>query len=925
MAWGRFCRVDLSPMTNIDSPIEIFPRSPRAAFVKAVIIKPQSTYSWTGPARSNLDGSNSMRGRFSLVSLVLGLFANPAFPQNAVPLSTGKLITPLGTQTEVGSFPANMVLTPDGRHVIVANTGFYQFISVLSATNGKLISRIEVGKPDDKKKEGIYYGLAFAGSSGEIQSVILPDNVHHTLYVSRGAEDKVAIYTVSGAGKIVDTGRRLDNPGSIGGKGVANIVAGVATSRGAKLIYAVNNNTTTDSGLKGSLSVIDVERNSVLRKVDVAGFPFGVAALTAGAFADRKVYVSSERDGLVSVVDPVEGKLLKSIRTGENALTVLLDRAQHRLFVANSGSDTVSIIDTGRDRVTRTILLRPDDVRGLPGATPTGMALSPDEQHLFVTLSDMNAVAVVDLPTGRLAGYIPAGWYPTSCVVTPDGKRLFVANAKGIARRNPNDKSVRGRGHYIQGVIEGTVSVIPIPNGTTLRRYTLQTLANNRIAEANRTDFHNPGIEHAIYIIKENRTYDQVLGDMKKGNGDLSQALFGRKVTPNQHALAERFVLLDNFFVCAEVSADGWNWSTSGMANEYTSRNAPYNYSGRGKRYDFEGQNNGVPINLLGLPDVGRAPGGYIWELVAKAGLSLRNYGCFLNDVDPKTRVKEGPLANVVDNTPNQKALVGRTNVDFRQFDLSYADSDAWIAHNAPFPKQMKTYGSHRSPSRFAEWKREFDEYVKDGTLPRFSILRFPNDHTNGTSPGFASPRAAVADNDYAVGQLVEAVSNSPYWKNTAIFILEDDAQDGNDHVDAHRSTCFVISPFVKRATVDSRFYNTDSLLRTMELILGLPPMNQYDAIATPFRFFADTANNDEAYAAILPERSIVAEVNKATAYKARQSARFSITKADSAPDDLMSDIVWRSVKGRNIPMPAPRYGLRMQPANTDRSKRDHD
>jgi phospholipase C len=290
----------------------------------------------------------------------------------------------------------------------------------------------------------------------------------------------------------------------------------------------------------------------------------------------------------------------------------------------------------------------------------------------------------------------------------------------------------------------------------------------------------------------------------------------------------------------------------------------------------------------------------------------MRNYGCFVNDVDPKTRLKEGPLAKVEDNTPNKKALVGRTNIDFRQFDMAYADSDAWVVHNAPFPKQVKTYGRNGSRSRFAEWKRDFDKYVKDGSLPRFQILRFPNDHTNGTSPGFPTPRAAAADNDYAVGQLVEAVSKSPYWKKTAIFILEDDAQNGNDHVDAHRSTCYVISPFVKRGTVDSRFYNTDSLLRTMELLLGIKPMTQYDAIATPFGFFSDTPDNDEAYTAILPERAVIAEVNKATAYKARQSAKFSSTAADSVRDDLMSEIVWRSVKGRNNPMPAPRYGLRV-------------
>ncbi len=861
--------------------------------------------------------------RLALLSLSI-IAAQAASAQESTLLSTGKRITPLGSQTGVGSFPANMLLTPDGRFVVVTNTGFRQYLSVLSAQDGKLISRIEVGKARDKNnKQGLYYGLAFGGSGTVGQSIVRPEDVRHTLYVSRGAEDKVAVYTVAGDGKLTDTGRRLDNPGlADGDKKIANIVAGVAVSRDGARVYAVNNNTTTETGLKGSLSVLDAAANNVIRKIPVSGFPFGVAALTAGPSGDRKVYVSSERDGVVSVVDPAAGTVTRDIRTGQNALALLLDKSQRRLFVANAGSDTVSIIDTGNDRVARTILLRPDDMRGLPGATPTGLALSPDERRLYVTLGDMNAVAVVELPAGRLSGYVPTGWYPTSCVVSADGRRLFVANAKGVNRRNPNSKPVEDRGKYIQDIIEGTVSTIPVPDSAALKRMTTQTLLNNRIAEAKNAPFANPGIEHVIYIIKENRTYDQVLGDVKQGNGDPSLVLFGRKVTPNQHALAERFVLLDNFFVCAEVSADGWNWSTSGMANEYVSRNAPYNYSGRGKTYDFEGQNNGVPVDLLGIPDVARAPGGYIWDHVAKAGLSFRNYGCFVSFVDPKTRQKEGPLAKAPDNGPNKRALVGHTDIHFRQFDAAYADSDAWLTHHVPFPKQVKTFGKFNATSRFSEWKREFDQYVKDGNLPRFNILRFPNDHTNGTAPGFASPRAMVADNDYAVGQLVEAISKSPYWKKTAIFILEDDAQSGNDHVDAHRSTCYVISPFIKRGTIDSRFYNTDSLLRTMEILLGLKPMNQYDAVATPFAFVGSEAGNDESYDAALPDRKVISEVNTATTYRARESARFPVRQADAVPDDLLSDIVWHAVKGRNVPRPPVRYGLQALPKPP---KRDDD
>ena len=346
----------------------------------------------------------------------------------------------------------------------------------------------------------------------------------------------------------------------------------------------------------------------------------------------------------------------------------------------------------------------------------------------------------------------------------------------------------------------------------------------------------NPGIKHVFYIIKENRTYDQILGDMATGNGDKSICLFPRDVTPNQHALAERFAQLDNFYCCAEVSADGWDWSVSGMASEYTARNTPFNYSGRGREYDFEGQTNGVPVDLYNLPDVARAPGGYFWDACAAKGVSFRNYGFYLNfaltfasGVPDENRKY---AANVRENFPTKRALVGHSDTDFRQFDMNYPDSELGKLLNLSIQNEKTAYGSHKSSSRYAEWKREFDEYVKNGKLPQFEMIRLPRDHTSGTRAGSLSPEAMVADNDYGVGQVVEAISHSPYWKQSAIFILEDDAQGGFDHVDAHRSVGFVISPWVKRGTLDSRFYNTDSMLRTMGLLLGLPPLCQYDAVA---------------------------------------------------------------------------------------------
>ncbi len=873
--------------------------------------------------------------RASLLFALLQIPINAQTPSESVPLVTGKRITPQGRQTNVGSYPANMTLTPDGKYVVVTNAGFRQFVHVLSASDGSVVSRMEVSAQrtdGSNKKEGLYYGIAIGAEDGAGGRRFWP------LYLSRGAEDRVWALRIDSEGNLRNpegdkaTFTFLDARGEGWKPENAKHLAGIALSGDGRTLFAANNETGPQTNLQGSLSIIDVPGRKLKTDVTVGGYPFAVAAITRGPNADKKVYAASERDGLVQVVDPREPGLVGNVRVGEQPQGVLLNKDHSRLYVANSGSDTVSVLDTAIDRVVKTFLIRPDDVRGLPGSTPNNLALSPDERRLYVTLGDMNSVAVIDLKTGRLIGYIPVGWNPTAVVVSTDNKRLFVANAKGVNARYPNAKEVLDRGRYIQNIIEGTVSTIPVPTDSELKRLTRVTLVNNLrpLVDDNpkskiqnpKSDsvirhpsiFKNPGIRHVIYIIKENRTYDQVLGDLPKGNGDPSICLFPREVTPNQHALAERFALLDNFYCCAEVSADGWQWSVSGMISAYTARNAPYNYSGRGKIYDQEGQNHGVPVDLHGVKDVARPPSGYIWDQCAKKGISYRNYGFYVSFTDPGEISMEG-RPKAVDNTPNKKALVGHTDLNFRLYDMRYADSDAWVMHNAPAPNQLKEYGAHKAPSRFAAWKREFDQFVKNGKLPRFTMIRLPRDHTSGTSAGAHSPRAMVADNDYAVGQVVEAVSKSPYWKSSAIFILEDDAQNGFDHVDAHRSIAFVISPFVKRSVLDSRFYNTDSMLRTMGLLLGLPPLCQYDAVASPIDVFGPKPENSEPYSAILPKREIIAEVNRRTAYRAADSARLlNPYREESAPDEELNDILWGALKP-GIRKPPIRYSLRMDSA----------
>lgn len=839
-------------------------------------------------------------------------FTSRAAPTHSRPvpklLPTGKRLTPTGTQTEVGSFPVNAILSPDGRFILVTDCGARESLSILRASDGQLVSRLDWNAPSPifkKKKTALYFGLVCgAAQNGETP-----------VYASRGAEGTVALLSLGTDGTLKDTGRTL----GIASDPKAPLVhiAGLALSGDGMRLFAADNSANPQKAMQGSLQILNTATGAIESKTDLPGYPFAVAASRNG-----KVYVSSEARGVVCVVDEASGKVLKQIPTGTQPTGLLLDHSQTRLFVSNAGSDTLSIIDTRTDRVTQTVLLRPDTARGLPGATPLGMALSPDEKQLYVALADLNTVAVVDVPRARLAGFLPAGWYPTSTLVSPDGRRLFVANAKGVKNQNPNGKPVPGlteRPQYIQNIIEGTVSTLDLGVTRDLRASTAQVLANNSGALTKSAPFRNPGIKHVFYIIKENRTYDQVLGDLSRGNGDPSLVLFGRDVTPNLHALAERFALLDNFYCCAEVSGDGWNWSTGGMASEYTARNVPHNYGGRQRPYDFEGTNNGVAVDRLGVPDVARPPGGYLWDLCAAHNVSFRNYGFFTDDLQlPRTLAEEGTKGE--ENSPTKGALVGRSDADFRQFDLSFPDSDAWQQLGLPVaPKEKAAYGTHADPSRVASWKREFADFVRRGNLPALSMLRVMRDHTSGTTEGFSSPRAMVADNDYAVGQIVETVSRSPYWKSSAIVVVEDDAQNGYDHVDAHRSIAFVISPFVERGTHYNRFGNTDSALKTIESLLGLPPMTTYDAIAAPLGVFGSRPDNSEPFQAILPSREILGEVNTARAFKARQSAlMLDPLREESAPDEALNEILWRSIKGTTPP--PRRYSLSL-PAGKEADK----
>jgi hypothetical protein len=526
------------------------------------------------------------------------------------------------------------------------------------------------------------------------------------------------------------------------------------------------------------------------------------------------------------------------------------------------------------------------------GMTPSALALGGDGKRLFIACSDANAVAVADVSGVRTQplGFIPTGWYPTAVSALRDN-RIVVLNGRGLrsypnAQNGPNPlKAPEAEGStnpfpgYVARLQTGTASFIDLPDEEQLARYSNTVLENSPYRDTLLEDAgtgpgnpvpSRPGdpspIAHVIYIVKENRTYDQVLGDLKPGNGDSSLVLFGENVTPNQHKLAREFVLFDNFYVNSDVSADGHNWSTAAIASDYVQKMWPNSYGQRRRMYDFEGQEpTTVPAS------------GYLWTHAASAGLTLRNYGYF---------VTNRPLKSVTDGihvqTVRDPILNRVTNPRYRAFDLNYPDVE-----------------------RAKVFLEDLAEFDKSDQMPQLMFVRLGNDHTSGTAPGKIAPLSAVADNDYALGMIVEGMSKSRFWPKTAIFVLEDDAQNGPDHVDSHRSIAFVISPYVKRGVVDSTMYNTTSVLRTMELILGLRPMTTFDAGARPMSPAFQQTADVRPYTVEQPRISLE-ERNPEKSATALRSSHLDFDDADRVDDDELNDILWAAIRGRDAHQPSP-------------------
>jgi len=798
---------------------------------------------------------------------------------------------------------------------------------------------------------------------------------------------------------------------------------GIALSPDGDALFAANNLSDNLGIVRGLRSDRSLERVDLAQPASPAPYPYEVAVLGAPDGSAAKAYVSCWGSGEVVAVDlRREGHPMVRIPVGRHPSALLLSRDGSRLFAANSSDDSVSVIGTGDDRELERIGVGLVS-GGLPGNTPEGLALDEAEQRLFVTGAHSNSVAVVALSEAarpasagaspwdqdeedgedegeeeegpsRVLGFVPTGSYPSALAVV--GHRLFVASGKGtgfdsatgtanptgLAPNPPNERfapATNLRGQYSASIISGSIAVVAIPDERELAELTRRSmLQNGLLGEAKQRLFEGESpIRHVIYVIKENRTYDQVFGDLERsGDGSPADgapelAIFGagetarrpggaaQDITPNHRALALRFGLLDRFFVNSEASPDGHNWATAAFSSEYVDKAFRWNYSGRGRTYDFEGFNRlpstgprsdlppvlEPPVSaediadylrryvpyLSGGRDVAEPETLYLWDAAARAGLRYRNYGEFaatLSEADVaafnEDRDKAYPdLSPNVLVFPTKRSLEGHVSPGFRNFDLESPDAmttDSYSAVRRAGGGPSAAVGPDRAEapfrgqSRIAAWLAEFRDFVRaretgqGPELPHLSIVRFGNDHTAGTSPGLPTPQFMVADNDYALGLLVEAVSESPYWKDTAIFVVEDDAQDGPDHVDAHRSPALVISAWNRPGALIHEFHSTVSLIRTIELLLGLPPMNQLDASAVPIDAFRSEPDLTP-YRAALPQVALDNLLNPVEpsgrgAYWMERSLEQNLAHADMADARTLNEIIWYSVRGESEAMP---------------------
>jgi YVTN family beta-propeller protein len=846
---------------------------------------------------------------------------------NRTVLPVNQVVTPLGVQVELpGLRPQALALSPDGRVLITA--GKTAELVVVDPASGAIRQRVPLPKTTypqapsgnvlrpDKEGQVSFTGLAFSPDGGR---AFLSD-VNGSVVVFDVAEDAT-----------LRVARSIRLPRAGAPRREEEIPAGLAVSADGTWLYVCGN-------LSNRLLEMDVARGRLFRAFDVGVAPYDVVVVGSKAYVsnwggrrpqpgdltgpagrgtevkvDPVRHVASE--GSVTVIDLATGKVRAEIVTGLHASALAVSPEGRHVVCANAASDTLSVIDTQTDAVVETIWAKPRPA-DLFGAQPNALAFDPSGRTLYAANGTQNAVAVVAFSPGdrrsKLQGLIPVGWFPGALAFDAPRRTLHVANIKGHAaapkRNEAGEEAPPGAEGFNSHHYHGSLSLVPVPEASTLPALSetvWRNLRRERIREAllaprrGRPPRAIPErigepslIKHVVYVIKENRTYDQVLGDVEAGNGDPRLCIFGERVTPNQHELVREFVLLDNTYCAGILSADGHQWSTTAIGTDYLERS----FAGWPRSYpDGMGEDEADALAY--------SPAGFLWDNALRHGIRIRNYGEFMAPAvkwrDPKRR-----------GTPDFLA-------SYRTWKGS---SDEAVFASYPVIETIRPF----SPTEYVGWNMdvpdqyradfilaELKESVARGEFPQLTIICLPNDHTSGTSEGSPTPAAQVADNDLALGRIVEALSHSPFWREMAIFAIEDDPQNGFDHVSGYRTTAYVASPYAKRGTVVSTQYNTTSLLRTLEQILGLPPMNQFDASAVPmWDTFTDTPDLTPFVA--LPANILLDQMNPpalalvdpVARRDALASARMNFREVDKAPEDALNRILWRAMKGTREPYP---------------------
>ena len=802
-----------------------------------------------------------MKKQITFIALLaFTMIAKAQLATAPITLPNGWKLSPVGKSFALGDLPLNIAVSKSGTWMAVTNNGYStQTIQLIQTSTEKVVDSIVIGKS--------FYGLQF--SSDE-----------KYLYASGGHDNLIIKYGISNGRLVNKDTFNLGTPwpNAIG-------PSGICLDEKRNLLYVV---TREDK----RLYVVDL-----ITKKTVKYFGLNAEAFTCILSPDnKKLYISCWGCDQVNTLDLATQTWDSPITVGDNPNEMLVSPDGKYLYVCNANDNSVSVIDTKTKHVIETLdaALYPNSPSG---STSNSICLDAVHKKLYIANADNNCIAVFDVEhpgQSESKGFIPVGWYPTS--VRLFNNKLWVANGKGFTSKpNPYGPSpVRKKEEvishgasfkpgsqveYIGGLFRGTMSIIPIPSEKLLATYTKAVYANvpYSIAKTLNADSTAPGfpipmtlkqkspIKYVFYVIKENRTYDQVLADMPGGNGDTSLLLFGKKITPNQHQIASSFVLLDNFYVNAEVSAVGHNWTMGGYATDYLVKTWPTSYSGRGGTYGGEGER-----------EIANNKNGFLWDQCNRYGVSYRSYGEFVSG-----------------NKPSVAILKDHYAIKYPSYNLNITDV-----------------------SRVQVWKKEFDSLVANNKLSQFNTVRLGNDHTEGLKLGRPTPYAHVADNDYAVGLFIEALSKSPIWNETAVFIVEDDAQNGSDHVDAHRSPAYLAGGFVKRNMVDHTAYTTAGILRTIELILGIPPMTQYDAAALPLWRCFDNKALPFNFTAIKPMIDMH-ELNTACNDLQKRSEQFNFVVEDSNNDFEFNKVLWHGLKG-NVPYPAPRRAAFIIPTEKD-------